>query len=492
MNQAEFDAALAQELSQCAADPLRFVRFAYPWGERELAKHQGPRDWQKGVLEEIGAHLANPETRFQPLKLARASGHGIGKSALISWVTDWALSTCSDTKVLITANTEPQLRTKTWPEIGKWFRMSINAHWWNVTNTAVLSRDAGKNLTWRADAATWSENNTEAFAGLHNQGKRLVLIFDEASAIADKVWEVAEGALTDEDTEIIWLVLGNPTRNVGSFRECFGKLKHRWKGAQIDSRNVDGTNKAEISKWVEDYGEDSDFVRIRVRGEFPRAGSTQFIPSDIVAAARKFKAEGFEALPKVMSVDVARFGDDESVVGVRQGRKLTILARYRGLDTYQLGERVIEFLEEEEPDALVIDGDGIGGGTIDHIRNRGFHRRGGRDILHEFHGGAGPEDPATYFNRRVEVWGLMRDWLKAGAEIPDEAALEQDLIGPEYGFDAKGRFQLEKKSDMKARGLNSPDAADMLAMSFAVKVGARVKPKAKTSSIPQHQQAWMA
>src|ERR1039458_1186404 len=98
--------------------------------------------------------------------------------------------------------------------------------------------------------------------------------------------------MTDENTEIIWLAFGNPTQNTGRFRECFGKFKHRWKTFQIDSRTVEGTNKEQINKWIDDYGEDSDFVRVRVRGEFPRAGSSQFIASDVVAARSEERREG--------------------------------------------------------------------------------------------------------------------------------------------------------------------------------------------------------
>jgi hypothetical protein len=240
---------------------------------------------------------------------------------------------------------------------------------------------------------------------------------------------VAEGAMTDEDTEIIWIAFGNPTRNTGRFRECFGRFAHRWKRHQIDSRTVEGTNKEQINNWIKDYGEDSDFVRVRVRGEFPRAGSNQFISADAVADCRKYKAEGYEKLPKVASLDVARFGDDQSVLGDRQGRKARIWKKWRGLDTVQLAERVIEYLQKEKPDALVVDGDGIGAGVIDHLRHRGF-----TDKVFEFHGGATPNDQAMYFNRRAEIWGAMRDWVNAGAEIPDDPELATDLTGPEYGF----------------------------------------------------------
>src|SRR5690606_38633063 len=110
----------------------------------------------------------------------------------------------------------------------------------------------------------WSERNTEAFAGLHNAGKRIIVIFDEASAIPDIIWETTEGALTDVDTEILWFVFGNPTRNTGRFRDCFdgGKFAHRWRQQKVDSRQVQRTNKKEIEDWIADYGLDSDFVRV--------------------------------------------------------------------------------------------------------------------------------------------------------------------------------------------------------------------------------------
>jgi hypothetical protein len=478
---------LIEDIASFTHDPAKFVRYAYSWNANELAGSVGPRTWQHGILDALGAHLRNKATRYTPCQIAVASGHGIGKSALISMITHWAMSTCEDCKVILTANTGTQLATKTGPESAKWFRLGINSHWFEVKATSITVRDVGHERLWRADFIPWSEHNTEAFAGLHNKGKRIVLIFDEASAIADSVWQVAEGALTDENTEIIWLAFGNPTQNTGRFRECFGSLAHRWKTFQIDSRTVDGTNKEQIAKWIADYGEDSDFVRVRVRGEFPRAGSSQFISSDSVAAARNYKAEAFAGLPKILSVDVARFGDDQTVVGVRQGRQARILKRLRGMDTVQVAERTIELINEEKPDAIVVDGDGIGAGVVDQIKFRGFGAR-----LFEFHGGATANDASMYFNRSAECWGAMRDWLAAGAEIPDDKELASNLCGREYGFTNKNQIQLEKKSDMKARGLMSPDDADMLSMTFSVNV-AMPKPVPKpVYTYPGEQAgAWM-
>jgi hypothetical protein len=480
---------MAEDLASFTHDPSGFMRYAFPWGEGDLVDSAGPREWQAKINDSIGSHLRNPGTRFQPLWLSVASGHGIGKSAEIAMLCNWAASTCEDCKIVITAGTGTQLSTKTMPEVQKWFRRACNSFWWDINATSIRYKSEKRQANWRADAITWSEHNTEPFAGLHNLGKRILLIFDEASAIADKVWEVAEGAMTDEGTEIIWIAFGNPTQNIGRFKECFGRFKHRWLPLQIDSRTVEGTNKAQIAKWIEDYGEDSDFVRVRVKGEFPRAGSTQFIASDVVSRCRKFKAEAYESLPKILSVDVARFGDDQTVMGTRQGRKAQILSKLRGLDTVQVAERVIEVMEREKPEATVIDGDGIGAGVIDHLQHRGYGIDRG---VFEFHGGAAARDSAAYFNRRAEVWGLMRDALMADMELPDDPELETDLTGPQYGFSSKQQIQLERKEDMKKRGLASPDCGDMLAMTFGVQVAIPTKQPPMVNMSQYGEQGWMA
>lgn len=477
---------LAERMVECKYDPMRFVRYAFEWGEGDLQESGGPRPWQSDILSKIGQHLQDPASRFNPLWVAVASGHGIGKSALISMVINWAMSCYVKARVLVTANTKGQLDTKTVPEVTKWFKRSITSHWWNLHATSISSLDDVKE--WRTDFTPWSIENTEAFQGLHNLNRIVLCIMDEASGIHDKIWETTEGAMTDERTVIIWLAFGNPTQNTGRFRECFGRFKHRWETFQIDSRQVEGTNKQQIEKWVADYGEDSDFVRVRVRGEFPRAGSSQFIPSDVVASARHYQSRGHESLPKVLSIDVARFGDDQTVVLARQGRFCRILGKYRGLDTVQVAQRVIQFMEEEAPEATIVDGDGVGAGVVDQIRFRGYGKR-----LFEFHGGERASDSGAYFNLRAEVWGKLREWLMAGAEIPDDPELEADLTGVEYGFSSKNQLQLEKKEDMKKRGLSSPDCADALAMSFAVKVGyERPKQKVEYRYHGQERQSWMA
>ncbi|CAJ0778881.1 MULTISPECIES: terminase [Ralstonia] len=473
---ASVEAQLIEEIAKYSNDPLGFVNFAFPWGSGELADHQGPDEWQVDTLTDIGEKLrAGQIDAAQAIQIAVASGHGIGKSALVSWLILWAIATFEDTRGVVTANTDAQLRTKTWAELAKWYRRCICSHWFEFTATALYARDTKHEKTWRIDMVPWSERNTEAFAGLHNQGKRVLLVFDEGSAIPNIIWEVAEGALTDKDTQIIWAVFGNPTRNSGRFRECFGRFKHRWITRQIDSRTARMTNKDQLAQWVADYGEDSDFVRVRVRGVFPRAGSTQFIGSDIVEAAKSREAHAgvYDAL--VIGVDVARFGDDETVIYIRKGRdgRTHEPIKLRGLDTMQVAARVAEQYEFYRADAIFVDQTGVGSGVVDRLRQLRIPCTG-------IDNGASPDrsnpgqEATVYANKGAEMWGVMRDWLKTGGAIPEnDVDLHAQLQDREYGYvlrNGRDAIQLESKKDMKKRGLSSPDIADALALTFAYPV----------------------
>ena len=274
---------LIEALGALTHDPLAFVYFAYPWGEpgTPLEDMEGPDEWQIQILKDIGEQLKKGKDLQTAIQEAVASGHGIGKSALISWLIHFAISTHENTRGVVTANTEGQLRTKTWPELSKWHNMFIAKDLFTYTATAIFSSDKNYEKTWRIDAIPWSKNSPESFAGLHNQGNRILVLFDEASAIDDVIWEVTEGALTDANTEIIWCAFGNPTRNSGRFRECFRKYRKFWNTYQIDSRTVKISNKAKIEEWLEAYGEDSDFFKVRVRGVFPSASDLQFISTKI-------------------------------------------------------------------------------------------------------------------------------------------------------------------------------------------------------------------
>lgn len=456
--------------SDCQYDPDEWSRLAWDWGHGELEDYDGPRAWQSDINQVIRDHLNDPGKRYQPLQIAVASGHGIGKSAFMGMISNWAMSCWDDAKVVITANTEPQLRTKTSPEVATWFRRSITSHWFNVNKMGIGARAAGHADTWRMDFVTWSEHNTESFAGLHNKGKIILLLFDEASGIADKVWEVAEGALTDEDTVIIWIVFGNPTRNSGRFRECFRRFRDFWVHRQIDSRTVEGTNKAYFARLLKQYGgdEDHDVFKYRVRGQFPSQSAMQFISADDVDAARNrhLRPEQYNFAPVIIGVDPAWTGDDNLEIVLRQGLYSKSLATIpRNDNDIQVANLIARLEEEYQADAVFVDA-GYGTGIVSAGQVMGRNWR-----LIWFSGK--PIDPG-YFNKRAEIWGTMKKWLKAGGVIdPADQGLYDDLIGPETVPRLDGKILLESKEDMKERGLPSPNKGDALALTFAEPVAKR-------------------
>lgn len=456
---------LIEDIAQFTHDPLGHALYAYDWGNGELERYSGPRLWQRDIMGEIRDHLSNPDTRFEPLRIAVASGHGIGKSALISMLCKWGMDTCEDCKIIVTANTENQLRTKTWPEIGKWFRLAINADWFRTEATSIVSNDAGHGKSWRADAIPWSAHNTEAFAGLHNVGKRIIVIFDEASKIDDKVWEVAEGALTDEDTEIIWIAFGNPTQNTGRFAECFTRWKHRWVRRQIDARTVEGTNHKEHAKWAQDWGEDSDFFRVRVRGLFPRASDLQLIPSDWVDQAQRREAVYSQQDALVCGIDIARGGADNNVIRFRRGMDARSIPPIRipgseTRDTTLFIARVCQAIKDNQPDAVFVDSTGVGGPVADQIR-----RLNPQIIVIDVNfASAAPDN--HYANMRSYIWWQMREGFRAGLAVESSPDLEAELTAPEYAHNQRDQLMLEKKDDIKKRLGISPDDGDALALTF--------------------------
>jgi len=378
-------------------------------------------------------------------------------SAMMSWLILWFLSTRYPAKGVTTANTLGQLSGTTWAELAKWHNRIINKHWFTWTATSIHLNEAPRiNFI---NAAPNNEHNSEAFQGLHQE--HVFIGMDEASKIPNIIWEVCDGAMTTP--RAMMFCYGNPTQPTGRFRECFGRLKHRWTTRSIDSRSCKMTNKEEIAKWFEDNDEDSDFIRIRVKGMFPRQASNQFISSEDVSNAqqREIHLEAFTPLPKIMAVDVARYGSDESVICVIQGRKQLVQVAVRNRDTMTVASWIVEHIKEHNPDIINVDGVGIGAGVVDRLRQLGYQ-------ISEVNGGLAPTSnkmKESVYNRRAEMWFRMRDWLKT-ADIVDDQQLFDDLIGPEYSYDNKMRVQIEKKEDMAKRGLSSPDRGDALSMCF--------------------------
>jgi len=499
MSATDDELQLIDDIAAFEHDPLGHVLYCYPWGQpgTELEKEAGPRTWQRELLGRIGEQLRAGEATVQGviqevIQEAVSSGNGIGKSAIVAWLLKWALDTFEDTRGLVTAMTKVQLTTKTVPELTKWHRLSLTESWFHMTSTALYSTDPKHEKTWRVDLIPWNEVKPEAFQGLHNKRKRVIVIFDEASGIPDSIWEAVDGACTDEDTEIIRCVFGNPTRTSGRFRECFGRDRHRWsRGAplQIDSRAVEGTNKKLLQEWIDDHGEDSDFVRIRVRGMFPRASALQLIPTDVVAGAMKREPSFFPGDPLIMGIDVARGGDDNWCIRFRRGNDARSIPPTRipgseSRDSMKVLAKVCDLIATHKPNAIFIDATGVGGPIGDRLRQLGH------PCFDVQFGGDSPDK--KHFRMRTHMWVRLGQALAANLAIDNDPILEMDLTGPEYWHNALDQMVLESKDELKERGYASPDDGDALALLYAYDVapisgaGAGAEPSQSDISFKPH------
>jgi hypothetical protein len=482
-------AEIADRFVEYEFDPLGFVMWAFPWGVpgTDLEGEDGPEQWQIDQLTRIGDKLRAGADLGAVLKEDISAGHGVGKSAEVAWLILWAMSR-EDTRGVVTATTATQLKTKTWAELAKWYQLYVAKELFTLTTESLYSADPDHAKTWRIDAVPWSVSNTESFAGMHNKGKRILLIFDEASGIDDKIWEVAEGALTDAKTQIVWCRYGNPTQTTGEFHKRCTRPKpgineyHR-----VDSRTVRFTNKKQIQAWVDEYGEDSDFVRVRVKGQFPRAGASNFISPELVENARRRRVPrmAWQAYPIILSVDPARFGDDWSVITIRQGLKVHYQVSMWGFDGPELAGRIWELLQKlENVSCIVYDANGNGADLDSALR-----RMPGLPPLVPVMWGVPAKDDKQYFNQRSECWGKMRDWMKDG-EVPDVDELADELTSMDYGYDALFRIQLVSKQDMKREGKKSPDHADSLALSFIPELMDRKIVSAKARPVRSRKIVW--
>lgn len=472
---------LCRDMALFYDDPMGFVMYAYPWDSDtsiQVVKlvepwksryncEYGPDAWACQFLDDLGGQVKergfDGMEAVDAIRMAVSSGHGVGKSAMTGWLVGWIMSTRPYAQGTVTANTYTQLETKTWAQIVKWAKKCATAHWFATSATKMYHKDHPE--SWFCSAQTCREENSEAFAGQHAANSTSFYINDEGSAIADIIYEVQEGGLTDG--EPMQFNFGNPTRNTGAFRECWRKFRHRWKTYKVDSRDVQITNKAHLEGMIADYGIDSDTVKVRVLGDFPKASLKQFINEGDVDECkyRHLKSTAYSFAPVILGVDPAWSGDDEFVIFMRQGLYSKMLGKWEKNDNDVEMANILARLEDEyNADAVHVDG-GFGTGIVSAGKTMG------RNWQIIWFSGKSPDQGCL--NLRAHMWNEMRVWLKSGACIPDDDVLHTDLIGPETKPRLDGKIQLEAKEDMKRRGIPSPNRADALALTFAMPVVSR-------------------
>jgi hypothetical protein len=459
-------------------DPLNFVKFVFPWGLKDtpLEHFTGPRKWQEKILRQMTTHIARNGVKDLPemFRMAVASGRGIGKSALVSWIIIWMLSTRLGATIIVTANTEQQLRSRTWAELGKWMTLSMNAHWFQKTATTIkpapwfqkaleedLKIDTGY---YYAQAQLWSEENPDAFAGIHSS-YGVCLIMDEASGIPAPIYSVSEGFFSEPTANRYWFTFSNPRRNSGPFYDSFHSKKNFWQNLQIDSRTVEGTDKSLFEKMIEQYGEDSTVSRVEVMGEFPQSDDDTVIPMQLIRDAINREVSLTPSEPILWGLDVARFGGDNSALCVRQGNTVFEITSFASMDLMQLcgviKNRYDDATVMDKPQEILVDVIGIGAGVVDRLREQNLPVRG-------INVSESPSSKKNYLNLRAELWFAIKDWLaQRDCRLPMDDELASELAAPLYKYTSTGKIKIESKDDMRKRGIKSPDKADALALTMA-------------------------
>lgn len=468
------DEQVIEELAvQCYLDPLRWGREAFPWGKGILAKLDGPCPCQVKVLtilgEEVRKRGFNGRDAVKPIRIAVSSGHGIGKSILFGIIDNWIKSTRPHSQGTVTANTFTQLETKTWAAIQAMAKLSVTAHWFEIGAGRIYKKEAKE--TWFSSPQSCGEENSEAFAGQHAASSTSYYLNDECSAIADIIFEVQEGGLTDGES--MQFLFGNPTRSMGKFNHVMSGMARGYITLTIDSRECPLTNKEQIQEWAEEYGEDSDFFRVRVRGLPPSASDSQFIGLDLVKAAQNRPAITIVDEPLIAGCDLAWGGDDFNTIRFRKGNDARTIPPIHipGEKTRDPNVMVLKLAEvltkgygsrNERVAMLFMDAAGICGPVAQRLRTLG-HKN-----IQEVNFGAHALNE-KYAYMRSYMWGQMKEWLMSGA-IDKSNNLAEDLMAPGYKFDKQVRIQLEAKDKLKERLERSTDDGDALALTFAAPV----------------------
>ena len=398
--------------------------------------------------------LATPGAR-----VAVRSGHGTGKSTALAVAALWFLATRKDALIPCTAPTAHQLQDVLWREMRRLIAgmdEELKALFQVTSDRIQLKGSAGMIV-----ARTARPENPDALQGFH--APEILFVIDEAAGVNDAIFEVARGALSTPAARVA--LTGNPTRLSGYFHNAFHLARDSWTRIRfscLDSPLVAPEYAGEIAA---EYGEDSDMYRVRVLGEFPKAGMFNLIPLELVVRAMERSAppDYQNTEPRIMGVDPAWLGTDRSAVVLRQGMAAKILFTVRGADTVRLAQMVATRAAEIRPDHIFVDQTGVGAGVFDQLKRTGYPVTGVAFSQT-------PMEPERFANRRAEMWWRIREWLEQGLVLEESRDLRDDLMAPEYHMTNTGKIQLESKDDIRRRGRPSPDLGDALALTFAFPV----------------------
>ena len=416
-----------------------------------------PEPWQKKALVEIAVHD----------RVSIRSGHGVGKSAFLSWVIYWWLLTNVSCKAACTAPTSHQLSDVLWGELAKWARMMPKGlrSLVDLSQDMVTRKDAPKEAF--CVARTARKETPEAFQGFHSEA--MLFIIDEASGVDDVIFEVGEGAMSTPGAKT--LMVGNPTRTSGYFFDSHHRMRSAWSIMRVsclDKEMVSGRFQSDTysKNMALRYGEDSNIYRVRVLGEFPSHEDDVVIPLNLVEASVGRDVECAEGRI-IWGLDVARFGDDRTALTKRKKNWLLEKPKtWRNKDTMQTAGMVVHEFENTQhdmrPDRIMVDSIGVGAGVVDALKEHGLPVKG-------VNVSESPAVASNYMRLRDELYWKAREWFEDKAsKLPvgcDELIAE--LTIPKYQVQPNGKIKVESKQEIKRRIPNSPDIADSFMLTFA-------------------------
>jgi hypothetical protein len=434
-----FQAAYAAFISAYKDKPVEFVRNVIG---------ANPLPWQEDFLRAIAAGERRISVR---------AGHGVGKSTVCSWAMIWHLLTRYPQKTVCTAPTAGQLFDALFSELKFWINKlpPVLRDTIEVFSDRIVLKSSPEGSF--ISARTSSADRPEALAGIHSEN--VLLICDEASAIPEQVYESAAGSMSGHAASTI--LIGNPTRNSGLFFLSHHRLKGEWRTFHVPCTANPLVNQDFVTQIATTYGENSNAFRVRVLGEFALREDDTLIPAELIDSAMTRDIVPDPNAPLIYGLDVARFGDDRTVLVKRRGSVVAEIKGWNGADLMETVGRVMADWRIDRPDVVCVDSIGLGGGVADRLRELGVNVR---DVNVSETAAMNPQAAKL----RDELWLSTRDWLATRAvHIPKHDDLRQELVAPTYTFLSNGKLKVEGKGDMKKRGMRSPDLADALCLTFA-------------------------
>lgn len=427
-------------------------------------------DWQGEVASDVAKYA----------KVAVKSGQGVGKTALEAGLIIWFLVCRPYSKVIATAPTMQQLYDVLWAEIAKWLDSSKVKNLLTWTKTKVYM--VGDSERWFATAKTATK--PENMQGFHED--HMLIVVDETSGVADPIMEAILGTLTGFDNKL--LLMGNPNRIEGVFFDAFNKDRDKFRTHTVSSRNSKRTSRDNITMLESKYGKDSDVVRVRIDGQFPKGALDSFISLETVELAcskeNRIKQQDI-AVAQILhiGVDVARFGDDKTVITPRISAKVFEFRKYTKKSTMETAGNVIKCCRDYMSQfphikrcLIKVDDSGVGGGVTDRLNEVIREEKLPCTVIPVNNGDSAAD--GYYFNLGAQIWGNIKELLENNfsnnlqgkqdvqIELPHDEEMIKQLSVRKYHMTSKGKIQLESKEDMKKRGLGSPDTADSLSLAL--------------------------